>query len=206
MAGTDDSARRALDLVHATADRLDTDLDRVPTTYLSAYGMLLLKGSIAAARLDDAALCRDLNLEAGRIAARLGGDRNDDWTAFGPTNVAVHRVSALADMQEAGRVIDAAAAMTEGQLLGLPKERRANHLIDVARGYSQWGKRDQAVELLIQADHLARQEVRCRPHTHTLIAELVRSYPRCTKAQPTARGAGQSGPVPPSPPPTSGSS
>jgi transcriptional regulator with XRE-family HTH domain len=89
MAGTDDSAQRALALVHTTADRLDTNLDRVPMTYLSAYGMLLLKGSIAAARLDNAALSRDLNLEAGRIAGRLGEDRNDHWTAFGPTNVAV---------------------------------------------------------------------------------------------------------------------
>jgi hypothetical protein len=181
MAGTDDSARRALALVHTTADRLATNLDRAPTTYLSAYGMLLLKGSIAAARLDNAALSRDLNVEAGYVAARLGDDRNDNWTAFGPTNVTVHRVCALADMREAGRVIDAAAAMTEVQLLGLPRERRANHLVDLARGYSQWGRRDDAVELLIQADHLAREEVRCRPHTHRLITDLVRSYPRGIK-------------------------
>jgi hypothetical protein len=87
-------------------------------------------------------------------------------------------------MQEGGRVVEAAEAMTEGQLLGLPKERRANHLVDVARGYVQWGKRDDAVTLLIQADHLAREEVRCRPHTHLLIAELVQSYPRGTKPSP----------------------
>jgi len=84
-------------------------------------------------------------------------------------------------MREGGRVVEAAGRLTEGQPLGLPRERRASHLIDVARGYSQWGRRDEAVEQLVRADHLAREEVRCRPHTQAVIAELVRSYPRGTR-------------------------
>jgi hypothetical protein len=53
--------------------------------------------------------------------------------------------------------------------------------VDVARGYAQWGKRDQAVSLVLEADGLAREEVRCRPATRMLVTELARSYPRGTK-------------------------
>src|SRR5439155_2618573 len=108
----------------------------------------------------------------------LGGDRNDHYSAFGPTNVKVHRVSALADMHEGGRVVEEARTIGPDQLAAMPRERRANHLLDVARGFNQWGKRDNAVAMVVQADSLARAEVRCRPLTHKLVLDLVRSYPR----------------------------
>lgn|SRR2546421_2163583 len=179
-----DSGRRGVSLVMATAARLDAALATANPTLLSAYGALFLKGSIAAARIHDASLSRELNTEAGRVAALLGGDRNEHYSAFGPTNVLLHRVSALADMHEGGRVVEEASQISPGQLATLPRERRATHLLDVARGYSQWGKRDNAVQLLLQADQIAREEVRCRPLTHTLVLDLVRGYPRGSR--PTA--------------------
>jgi hypothetical protein len=161
---------------------------------LSAYGALFLKGSIAAARIQSASLSREFNDEAGNAARLLGGDRNEQYSAFGPTNVMVHRVSALADMHEGGRVVEAARRISREQLVSLPRERRANHLLDVARGLNQWGKRDDAVTLLVQADQLAREEVRCRPLTHQLVLELVRSYPRGTRpVAPLARIAREAG-------------
>jgi transcriptional regulator with XRE-family HTH domain len=175
------SKGRAIDLVRTVTDRLEPGIGTASPAYLSAYGMLLLKGSIAAGRLKNAALARDLNTEAATVARLQGGDRNEHWSAFGPTNVGVHRVSALADMHEGGRVVEFADTLTEEQLATLPRERRANHIIDVARGYSQWGKRDEAVRLVLEADTLAREEVRCRPTTRTLVAELAGSYPRGTK-------------------------
>jgi hypothetical protein len=140
--------------------------------------MLLLKGSIAAARLSQAADVRDLQDEALAVATRLETDRNEHWSAFGTTNVLVHRVSALADMQSAGRVIEAAAAIPYGDLMHLPRERRASHLLDVTRGHLQAGQRDQASATLLEADQLAPQEVRCRDLTRQIITDLVRSYPR----------------------------
>jgi hypothetical protein len=56
------------------------------------------------------------------------------------------------------------------------------------------GKRDDAVSLLLQADQVAREEVRCRPMTHQLVLDLVRSYPRGTRpAAPLARIAREMG-------------
>jgi transcriptional regulator with XRE-family HTH domain len=182
MSAPDSASRqRAITLVRATAGRLEPGIGSASPAYLSAYGMLLLKGSIAATRLGDAALSRDLHGEAATVGRLLGGDRNEDWSAFGPTNVGVHRVAALANLHEGGRVVEYAARLTEEQLSTLPRERRANHTIDVARGYCQWGKRDQAVTLVLEADALAREEVRCRPTTRTLVMELVRSHPRGSK-------------------------
>jgi hypothetical protein len=188
------SGRRGVALVDATAGRLDDALGTATPALLSAYGALMLKGSIAAARLQDASLSSELNAEAARIAAMLGGDRNEQYSAFGPTNVLLHRVSALADMREGGRVVEEAGHIGPDQLAALPRERRANHFLDVARGFSQCGKRDDAIGLLLQADQIAREEVRCRPLTHTLVLDLVRSYPRGHRpSAPLARLATQMG-------------
>jgi hypothetical protein len=158
---------------------------KADAAFISAYDMLLLKGSIAAARLHQAVEVRDLQTEALNVAAKLGTDRNDNWSAFGPTNVLVHQVSALADMQSGGRVIEAAKNISRADLMRLPKERQASHMLDVARGYVQWGKRDEAATTLLDADRFAREEVRCRKMAHQLITELLRSYPHGT-SPPTA--------------------
>ncbi len=168
----------AVELVKAAASRLEPQLRSADPAFVSAYGMLLLKGSIAAARLGHAADVRDLQDEALAVAARLETDRNEHWSAFGTTNVLVHRVSALADMHSGGRVIEAAAEIPHGDLMHLPRERRASHLLDVTRGHLQAGQRDQASTVLLDADQLAPEEVRCRNRTKQIITDLVRSYPR----------------------------
>jgi len=171
----------AVTMVRFAADRLAPHLKQADTAYTSAYGMLLLKGSIAAAQLYQAADVRDLQAEALAVASRLGTGSNVLWSSFGTTNVRVHEVSALADMQSGGRVTEAATSITQAELMSLPKERRASHLVDVARGYLQAGKRDEAASTLLDADQFAPEEVRCRQMTHRLIEELVRSYPRGTR-------------------------
>lgn len=168
----------AVQLVKSAANRLEPHLRSADPAFASAYGMLLLKGSIAAARLGQAADVRDLQDDALAVAARLGTDHNEHWSAFGTTNVLVHRVSALADMQSGGRVIEAAADIPYGDLMHLPRERRASHLLDVTRGHLQAGQRDQAAVTLLDADQLAPQEVRCRHLTKLIITDLVRSCPR----------------------------
>ena len=61
--------------------------------YLSIYGTLFLAGSMAAARNEDRATTRTFLAEADDSARRLGADANHLWIAFGPTNVAIHRVA-----------------------------------------------------------------------------------------------------------------
>jgi hypothetical protein len=97
----------------------------------------------------------------------------------------IHRVSALADMHRAGDVIEAAHEIRKGDLVALPRERRASHLLDVSRGYLQWGKREGATTALLVADQLAPQEVRCRRLTKQIMSDLVQNCPR--GSPPSAR-------------------
>ena len=146
---------------------LETEADR------SVYGTMLLQAAIASARRGDNRDTRDLIREAHEVANRVGPARNDYHTAFGPVNVGIHRVSALVELGEGGSAVEAAAVVPREDLGQLPRERRANHLVDVARGYSQWGRREQALTMLLGAEQLAPSEVRCRPMARATITDLV---------------------------------
>jgi transcriptional regulator with XRE-family HTH domain len=147
--------------------KLETKADR------SVYGTMLLQAAIASARKGDNRDTRDLIREAHEVASRVGPARNDYHTAFGPVNVGIHRVSALVELGEGGSAVEAAAVVPREDLGQLPRERRANHLVDVARGYSQWGKREESLTTLLGAEQLAPAEVRCRPMARATITDLV---------------------------------
>ena len=152
------------------AGRLEPNLQTRPT---SVYGTMLLQAAIASARRGDNRGSRDLIREAYEVGERVGPTRNDYHTAFGPVNVGIHRVSTLVELGEGGTAVEAAAVVPREDLGQLPRERRANHLVDVARGYSQWGRREQALATLLDAEQLAPAEVRCRPMARATITDLV---------------------------------
>lgn len=165
---------QALSLLRADIDRLEPGIGTASAEYLSLYGMLFLLGGVVAARQGDAATARELHSEGLGIAGRLGDDRNERWTAFGPTNVVLHQVAALVDLGDGSAAVEAADRARPEGLAKLPRERRANFFVDVARGHALKGKRDQAVVALLQAEQVARDEVRCRPVALNLIADLLR--------------------------------
>jgi hypothetical protein len=134
----------------------------------------MLQGAIAAARLGDAATVQDLLGGAHEAAVRLGGDYNHYWTCFGPTNVEFHRAAAAVEMGEGGRAIEAHMTINPDSFGRMMPERRAHHLLDVARGYAQVGDLDRAGELLVEADKFAPAEIRCRPIAHETVLEVVR--------------------------------
>jgi transcriptional regulator with XRE-family HTH domain len=141
---------------------------------LSVYGLLLLQGAIAAARLGDSATVRDLLGGAEEAAKQLGGDDNHYWTNFGPTNVAIHRVAADVEMGEGGRAVEAHEAIDPLCFGAMMPERRAQHFLELARGLAQIGDVARASEALIDADRLAPSEIRCRPIAHELVTDVLR--------------------------------
>src|ERR1035437_3858060 len=165
---------QALTLLRADIDRLEPGRGDGSAAYLSLYGMLFLMGAVVAARAKRGATARELLAEGGGVAAQLGHDGNERYTAFGPTNVALHRVAVLADLGDGGAAVEAAQDVDPDGLARLPKERRANFHIDSARGYALAGRRDEAVSALLDAETLAADEVRCRPVAAALIADLQR--------------------------------
>jgi transcriptional regulator with XRE-family HTH domain len=171
----------AYDLNVTVADRLEPGL--AGPADLSVFGTMLLQAAVAAARKGDNRGARDLIREAHEVAERVGGDRDDYHTAFGPVNVGIHRVSALVELGEGGAAVEAAALIPGPGLEMLRRERRANHLVDVARGYAQSGKSDSALATLLEAERFAPAEVRCRPMATATITDLLR---RSKPAPPAA--------------------
>jgi transcriptional regulator with XRE-family HTH domain len=162
----------AYELNVTVADRLEPHLNG--PAELSVFGTMMLQAAIAAARKGDNRSARDLVREAHTVAERVGSDRDEYRTAFGPVNVGIHRVSALVELGEGGAAVEAAVLIPKPGLAMLRRERRANHLVDVARGYSQWGKGDSALVALLDAEQFAPAEVRCRPMARATITELLR--------------------------------
>jgi hypothetical protein len=115
------------------------------------------------------------------IAQRLGEDRNDFWTVFGPTIVGIHRASVSVELGDAGRAIEQARAIDPSQLPSL--ERRVHHLLDLAQGFGQWRKDHEALDALLQAERLAPQEVHLQPAVERLVVELLHRKRRTTMPQ-----------------------
>lgn len=132
---------------------------------------------MAASRSEDRARTGDYLREAEESAARVGGDRNYLWTAFGPTNVAIHRVNTAMELGDAQLAADIGPDVnTEG----LPAERRVRHLLDVARAFNQTGRRDDAIATVLDAERMAPEQVR----HHYLGRQLVLGWVRTTVGSP----------------------
>ncbi|MFC1418354.1 hypothetical protein [Streptacidiphilus cavernicola] len=79
------------------------------------------------------------------------------WTAFGPTNVALHMVSIEREAGEASDALHRADAIDTG---GIPSRERAfTHLIEVARCYDLRRKDAGVLLQLLQAEDLAPEDL-----------------------------------------------
>ncbi|MFI7671184.1 helix-turn-helix domain-containing protein [Nocardia sp. NPDC049526] len=168
----------AVDLVEAGAAYLQPYLHEGRDDMLSVYGTLLLVGSMAAARSNRRDTVQEFLAEADVAARKLGGDRNCLWTAFGPTNVAIHRVNTameLGDVQIALRLgpgLDTSA---------LPVERRIRHQLELARAFNLAGRQQDSVSALLDAEQAAPEQVR----HHYLSRQLVLTWMRNAHGSPS---------------------
>jgi transcriptional regulator with XRE-family HTH domain len=157
------------------AERLGSAVKDPTPDSLSVYGSLLLRGALAAGMAENRGDVATLLDEAGEAGSQLGADYNHRWTAFGPANVLLHRISIAVSLGDAGVAIDQARKVDLDQL---PiTERKASFLIDTARAFAQWGKHENAYHALRAAEQLAEQEVSGRPAVRRLVGELLATAP-----------------------------
>jgi transcriptional regulator with XRE-family HTH domain len=157
------------------AARLDHDVSSHSPESLSVYGSLLLRGAIAAAQDGRRGTAHELLDESDAAAQRLDADANLRWTAFGPTNVKLHRVSAAVTLGDAGTALEIAREIDPATII--VTERKARLLVDISRAFLQWGRHDKAYTALRAAEHAAHEEVAGRPSVHRLVRELIGSAP-----------------------------
>ncbi|MDF3300566.1 helix-turn-helix domain-containing protein [Streptomyces tropicalis] len=173
----------AVQLVGDAADHLRPGLMDATPEFLSIYGTLFLAGSMAAARADDRSTVHAFLTEADQAARKLGQDANHMWTAFGPTNVAIHRVATAAEL---GDMQIAAALGPQIDTSGLPMERRTRHNIEVARALSAHNRTEDAMAMILEAESWAPEQVR----SHYLARELVLTWVRNHRGRPSRTMAG----------------
>ncbi|NYI05658.1 helix-turn-helix transcriptional regulator [Allostreptomyces psammosilenae] len=169
-------APAAVEFATAAAQRLHSELTDRGALGLSTLGMLYLNAAVASSAQESTSTTRRTTTalveEAEAVAERQGSDANEDWTSFGPTNVALHRVDVLMRLDDGWSALEAATGIAPSALGGLSRERRALHLITVARAQHQIRRRDDAVNSLLEAERLVPEEVRCRPSTISLVREI----------------------------------
>lgn len=146
---------------------------------LSVTGTLMLVGATASARAGERSEAAAFLQHADRLATRLGGDRNEVWTSFGPTNVAIHRVTVAAGLGDIQAAIDLGSVL---DVSAMPRERRVRHQLEVSRALFRAGRRDESLAGLLSAERGAPEQVR----RHFLTHELVHAFVRTTRARPNA--------------------
>ncbi|PKW14792.1 helix-turn-helix domain-containing protein [Saccharopolyspora spinosa] len=118
--------------------------------HLSAYGSLLLQSGNAAARNGNAPAARDYLAAAADVAQRVGEDRNDYSTTFGPSLIAMQSADVHIALGDYDRAVDAAATLPN-QGAALPTMARCRHLADRALAHVRLGQPETALPLMSTA-------------------------------------------------------
>jgi transcriptional regulator with XRE-family HTH domain len=158
-------ATTAIDALSPIAAR-----DDAKPEVLSLLGAMHLVQAVICGHEGDRQRARAHLAQATRIGDRLGIDRNDYDTEFGPTNVQLHAVAVAVDLGDAGEALDVAARVDAS---GLSPERRARLLIDVARAHAQRRHTGEAIAALVEAEQVSPEHVRSHHLAKSTIRELL---------------------------------
>lgn len=110
------------------------------------------------------------------------------WTAFGPTNVAIHRMTTAMELGDVQVAVDLGPRVDAS---GLPVERQVRHAIETARAYSARNRRDDALGVLLDAEQLAPEQIKHHAISRQLVLSWLRNHcgPRSVpldRARPSA--------------------
>ncbi|MGL5825090.1 MAG: helix-turn-helix domain-containing protein [Nocardioides sp.] len=140
-----------------------------PTVASVAGSLWLIAAVIAGRRADRDEAWARLD-RAEHLAGLLGEDANHAWTAFGPTNVKVHRISVATEMGDAAEALRLAADIDTDQMPEGLASRRAQVHLDLAWAQAQRRHDAEATLHLMEAERTAPEAVRY----NVIVRELVR--------------------------------
>ncbi|MGH9210755.1 MAG: helix-turn-helix domain-containing protein [Acidimicrobiales bacterium] len=160
---------------HVTTEAIDALKDRAEQPdaapeVLSLYGAMHLVQAVISGQEGERRKAHRALQAAKRIAARLGDDRNDFDTEFGPTNVQLHEVAVAIDLGDAGAALEVAENVDAS---GLSPERQSRFLVDVARAHVQLHHIGEATKAILQAEQLAPEHVHSHHASLAVIEELL---------------------------------
>lgn len=161
----------------------------VSPAHLSVYGALLLQGATAAGRNQHTREAISLAQEARETAARLGRDRKDYETDFGPSQVVMQTVDINISAEKYSEAIQVAKTMPNHGA-GLKPVAQARHLVDQAQALARTGQHQKALDMLLTAERVGGAEwAKYQTLLRTVIAELL-DHDRRTSLRDLAQRVG----------------
>lgn len=159
---------------------------------VSVTGALWLIAAVIAARRTDKWEADRRLAAATTLAGLLGHDANYAWTAFGPTNVAIHRVSVAAELGDPAAALEAAAEVDLDALPAGLLSRRAQVNLDLAWAQAQRRRDAEATLNLLAAEKAApeavAQNVMAREIMREMLARAKRGNGNALQALATRAG------------------
>jgi transcriptional regulator with XRE-family HTH domain len=179
---TDNAEHLAVNLAESLEPHVRSDDPEL----VSVAGSLWLIAAVIAARRTERWEAGTRLDRAQAFANLIGHDANYAWTAFGPTNVAIHRVTVAAELGDAGEALNVAVDVDPTQLPEGLASRRAQVNLDLAWAQAQRKRDAEATLHLLEAERVAPEVIK-----HNVIAqEVVREMlARGKRTQTTALAA-----------------
>ena len=163
-----DQGEQAEQFAVRLAEELERHVRSDDAAVLSLAGALWLIAAVVAARRTDRDIAWQRLSRAETLAGLLGEDANHAWTGFGPTNVAIHRVSVAAELGDAGEALRVAADVNPDRLPAGLRSRRAQVYLDLAWAQAQRKRDAEATLNLLEAERVAPETIK-----HNVIAQQV---------------------------------
>ncbi|MFD4376808.1 helix-turn-helix domain-containing protein [Streptomyces sp. NPDC058486] len=165
------TGQRLVDLGLRTIAQADASRERDVIT-----GQLHLGGAVMAGRAHDEEQAMGHIAEAERIAVRTGEAPTVLWMAFGGTNVEVHRVSVLAELDRYDKAVETADRVRIPK--DWPKSRVSHHWAEVARAQMWTGRLEASFACLLKARKAAPQQAKYHPLVRDTYASLEAAHRR----------------------------
>jgi transcriptional regulator with XRE-family HTH domain len=169
----DDHTEEAERLAVRMAETIQRSITAETPTLASVAGALWLIAAVTAARRTDRGEAWARLDAAERLAEVLGEDANHAWTAFGPMNVRIHRVSVAAELGDPGEALRAAAEVDPTRLAEGLRSRRAQVSLDLAWAQAQRKRDAEATLHLLEAERAAPEAIRYNAMVPDLLREML---------------------------------
>jgi hypothetical protein len=176
-------------VVHHAIEELRPRTDRPSKATLAVFGGLHLLAATEAAREDDADKAEHLLGVASTVAAKTG-ETNFHRMVFGPTNVALHRISTTVELGRTAQALDIAERTAVEAAPSV--ERHLTYHLDLARCYMRHSNQVAAVHMLTRIHRDSTEELRFNSVSRELLRQLGGNARAAVRAdlQPLLAAAG----------------
>ena len=180
---------QAREVVHHAIEELRPRTDRPAKATLAVFGGLHLLAATEAAREDDADKAEHLLGVASTVAAKIG-ETNVHRMVFGPTNVALHKISTTVELGRTAHALDIAERTAVAAARSV--ERHLTYHLDLARCYLRHSNQVAAVHMLTRIHRDSPEELRFSSVSRELLRQLSGNARAAVRAdlQPLLAAAG----------------